>query len=79
MCFNTEAVCFQRHSLTPEALAYRDSRAFHGVATRGMGGTNVSRHVFFFFSSLFHLFALRKREKDCKSLLRDQLDLLVLC
>ncbi|CAJ1411278.1 unnamed protein product [Effrenium voratum] len=31
------AVCFNS-----EALAYRDSRAFHGMSTRGMGGTNIN-------------------------------------
>jgi len=31
------AVC-----INTEALAYRDSRAFHGVSARGIGGTNVN-------------------------------------
>ena len=25
-----------------QALAYKDSRAFHGFGTRGLGGTNVA-------------------------------------
>ena len=40
-----------------KALAYRDSRAFHGMSTRGMGGTNVppgalSAIQFFFLPQL---------------------------
>ncbi|CAL1159145.1 unnamed protein product, partial [Cladocopium goreaui] len=31
------AVCFNT-----EALAYKDSRAFHGCGTRGLGGTNIN-------------------------------------
>ena len=31
------AVCFNT-----EAIAYRDSRAFHGFGTRGLGGTNIN-------------------------------------
>eukprot|EP00440_Ansanella_granifera_P025272 gb/GFBE01027447.1/.p1 GENE.gb/GFBE01027447.1/~~gb/GFBE01027447.1/.p1 ORF type:complete len:928 (+),score=221.30 gb/GFBE01027447.1/:1-2784(+) len=29
-------------NINTEAMAYRDSRAFHGVATRGIGGTNIN-------------------------------------
>lgn len=38
------AVCFNT-----EALAYKDSRAFHGCGTRGLGGTNI--HMICWYSA----------------------------